>query len=69
MRNVLKAMTLATLVVFGLVALPGCAGSGEDEVLENDPEISEQKRTEYEQQMRDAMQKQGRPIPQQGGTQ
>jgi hypothetical protein len=61
MRNVVAALTLGMLLSFSATVLPGCTGSGEDEVLEYDPEVSEQKRVEYEQQMREAMQKQGRP--------
>ncbi len=68
MRSVLNAVTLAALLAAGTVVMPGCAGSGEDEVLEADPALSEQKREEYSQQMRESMQKQGRPMPKEGGS-
>lgn len=44
------------------VALPGCGGT-EDQVLEYDPEVSEQKAAEYEKEMMEGMKKSGRPVP------
>ena len=67
MRRFLSALTLAALIPFGTIGLTGCGGGG-DEVLEHDPAESERRGAEYEQQMREAMQRQGRPVPPSGGN-
>lgn len=47
MRRITTMMFLAALFV-------GCSG-GQDEVLENDPKVTEQKTQEYQKQMEEAM--------------
>lgn len=61
MRRLACALFAACFIVLP-VALPGCGGT-EDEVLEYDPEVSEQKGADYEKEMMEGMQKSGRPVP------
>jgi hypothetical protein len=68
MRRLFVGLTLMALLAFGANFLTGCGGGGGDEMLDYDPKVSEEKRVEYEKQMREGMQKQGRPVPNQGGT-
>ena len=61
MRKLLTLLTLTALIPLCSATLVGCSGGATDEVLDYDPKVSEQKRAEYEQQMREGMQKGGRP--------
>jgi hypothetical protein len=56
MRRLLAVMTLVALLPLAAGTLSGCS-KGADEVIENDPKVSEAKRAEYAEQQKQAMQK------------
>lgn len=55
MRTLLYGLLELVVICGGFV---GCTGQGEDQVLEYDPEVSEQKSKEYQKQMEEAMKQQ-----------
>jgi hypothetical protein len=57
MRKLLAVLTLMALLPLSAGVLSGCAGKGEDEILEHDAKVSETKRAEYEKTMKEQMQK------------
>lgn len=69
MRRLYAVAMLFGVVGMGPMVLTGCGEEG-DAVMEYDEKVSEEKRTDYEQQMREAMQQQGRPVaaPQEGSS-
>jgi hypothetical protein len=56
MRKLLAVLMVMALLPLGAASLSGCS-KAQDEVLENDPKVSDQKREEYSQKMREEMQK------------
>jgi len=56
MRRLLAVMTLVALLPLASSTLSGCSKAA-DEVIENDPKVSEAKRAEYAEQMKESMQK------------
>lgn len=66
MPRILRIPILVTfLFTSGLIV--GC-GSGEDEVLDFDPKVSEQKSAEYAQQQKEAMEKVQQQMQQGSGN-
>ena len=57
MRKLLVGLTFMALLPVCSMSLSGCGGGG-DEMLENDPKVSEAKRAEYAENQREAMKSQ-----------
>ena len=59
MWKLIRVLSVVALASIAGIAV-GCTG-GEDTVKDYDPEVSEERSADYEQEMRDSMQSQGRP--------
>lgn len=56
MRKLTAVLMVMALLPLGAASLSGCS-KAQDEVLENDPKVSEQKEKEYSDKMREELQK------------
>lgn len=61
MRHVFRGFLLGSALCIPF-AVVGCGGAPEKEVLDYDEEESEKQSAAYEEQMKEAMQQQGRPV-------